>query len=57
MPGEVEEWYISLLVIQDYINEVFDRMSEMAIENFGCSKGTVYGIIHTVRFPKILNER
>lgn len=30
---DVEEWYVSLLTRQDYIIEVFDRQSQIALEN------------------------
>ncbi len=31
----VEEWYISTLTREDYIKEVFDRQTDIAIENLG----------------------
>jgi uroporphyrinogen decarboxylase-like protein len=30
---DIEEWYVSTMVRKDYIKEVFDRQSEIAIEN------------------------
>jgi len=37
----VEEWYISTAIRQDYIKEVFDRQSDIAIENFKLYKQAV----------------
>ena len=38
---DVEEWYISLLTRQDYIKEVFDRQTDLAIQNFKLYKQAV----------------
>jgi len=38
---DVEEWYVSLLTRQDYIKEVFDRQTDMALQNFKLYKQAV----------------
>ena len=38
---DIEEWYISLVIRKDYIKEVFDRQSEIAVENLKLYKEAV----------------
>lgn len=37
----IEEWYISILLRKDYLTEVFDRQSDMAVENLKVYKEAV----------------
>ncbi len=45
---DIEEWYISTVVRQDYIHQIFEKQTEIALQNFEKIKPLVAGLVDVV---------
>ena len=45
---DITEWYMSIIMRPDYIKTIFDRQSEMAVENLKCLHGVIGNNIDAV---------